>query len=232
VIGVVVPAHNEGQTIAETLACLAAAAAHAALVAEPVEIMVVLDACDDATGAIAQRSGARTLAVQARNVGVARHLGAEALMMRGARWLAFTDADTCVPPDWLAAQLAHDADAFCGTVEVQDWTAHGLNAHGLAQHFSNFYLPVPGHRRIHGANLGVRADAYRRAGGFPPLACSEDVALVHALEACGARIAWASHPRVITSARTDARARGGFGDTLLEMVAAHIAPLVPAPGGG
>ena len=58
------------------------------------------------------------------------------------------------------------------------------------------------------------AQAYQRAGGFEPLACSEDVALVEALQRSGATIAWSAAPRVMTSARTDARARGGFGDTL------------------
>lgn len=68
---------------------------------------------------------------------------------------------------------------------------------------------------VHGANLGVSADAYRRAGGFPPLKCSEDAALVDRLIATGARIAWSAAPRVTTSARTVARVRGGFGDTLI-----------------
>ena len=59
---------------------------------------------------------------------------------------------------------------------------------------------------INRANLGVAAEAYRRAGGFAPLACSEDVALVESLTAIGARIAWSAGPRVTTSGRTDARA--------------------------
>jgi thymidine phosphorylase len=82
---------------------------------------------------------------------------------------------------------------------------------------------------VHGANLGVSAEAYLRAGGFQALACSEDVALVEALKASGARIAWSAAPRVTTSARTNARARGGFGDTLLAVVAAA---LVVGPGVG
>ncbi len=47
------------------------------------------------------------------------------------------------------------------------------------------------------------------AGGFPPLEVSEDVALVHALMRIGARIEW--------SARTDFRAREGFGATLMKV---------------
>jgi hypothetical protein len=73
---------------------------------------------------------------------------------------------------------------------------------------------------VHGANLGVSAQAYLRAGGFAPLACSEDVALVEQLQATGARIAWSAAPRVVTSARRASRARGGFGDTLCAWAAA------------
>ncbi|MEO5934637.1 MAG: hypothetical protein ABIQ08_13950, partial [Duganella sp.] len=54
---------------------------------------------------------------------------------------------------------------------------------------------------------------------------SEDVALVAALERCGARFAWSSAPRVVTSARRDARAGGGFGDTLLRYAASARAAL-------
>jgi hypothetical protein len=73
-----------------------------------------------------------------------------------------------------------------------------------------------------GANLGMSAAAYRRAGGFSPLACHEDVALVEALIASGADVAWSSRPRVVTSARLDSRADGGFG-TLLARLAAQAA---------
>jgi hypothetical protein len=61
----------------------------------------------------------------------------------------------------------------------------------------------------------VSAEAYHRVGGFEPLASREDVALVMALQAVGARIAWSAAPRVVTSARKAFRAPGGFGATLL-----------------
>jgi hypothetical protein len=80
--------------------------------------------------------------------------------------------------------------------------------------YHQHYQAQDGHRHIHGANLGVSAEAYRRAGGFEPLACDEDVQLVRQLERCGATIAWSHRPQVLTSARLDSRARGGFGDYL------------------
>jgi glycosyltransferase involved in cell wall biosynthesis len=225
-IGIVVPAHNEESDIGDTVAALRRAAAHPALQGEKVEVLVVLDSCSDATGAIARFGGARTLAVDACNVGRARAAGADRLLAEGVRWLAFTDADTRVSPEWLVRQLELGADVVCGSIGVDDWSVHGTYADALRGHFARTYTDADGHRHIHGANLGVSAEAYVRAGGFPALACSEDVALVEALQATGARIAWSAAPRVSTSARHDARARGGFGDTLLAVIAAGLAATV------
>ncbi|WGS54994.1 glycosyltransferase (plasmid) [Paraburkholderia sp. D15] len=215
-LGVIVPAHNEEALLAPCLAALITASRHEDLAAEPVRIMVVLDACDDFSGAIARAYGVETLSLDARNVGIARATGADWLLAHGARWLAFTDADSRVSARWLTSQLALNADAVCGSIAVDDWSEH---PESVREHFQKTYTDADGHRHIHGANLGVSAHAYLRAGGFPPLTCSEDVALVDRLIAIGAHIAWSAAPRVITSARTAARARGGFGDTLVAMAA-------------
>jgi glycosyltransferase involved in cell wall biosynthesis len=228
-IGVAIPAHNEEAGLGDCLAAILAAAGHPALQGEAVRVCVVLDACDDGSAAVLRRlrtafcaAGVALdmLEVDARQVGVARAAGARHLLAHGARWLAFTDADTRVSPQWLAAQLALGVDVVCGSVAVDDWSPHGANARRLREHFDRNYHDRDGHRHIHGANLGVGADAYRAAGGFQSVSCHEDVLLVKALEAIGARFAWSARPRVFTSARTDARARDGFGDTLLRMIAA------------
>ena len=227
-IGIVVPVHDEEACLAACLQALCAAATCPLLHGETVSIVIVLDACSDDSRRIvlahAMQAGHRwrldCIAIDARNVGAARAAGAQVLLQRGARWLAFTDADTRVSPAWLSTQLALNADAVCGTVAVDDWSPHGDSAAVLRAHFEQTYTDADGHRHIHGANFGVRASAYLRAGGFAPLACSEDVALVAALQACGAHIAWSAAPRVTTSARRHAKARGGFGDTLLQVVAA------------
>ena len=52
---------------------------------------------------------------------------------------------------------------------------------------------------------------------FQPVEHNEDVALVEALIANGASIAWSAAPRVVTSARTDFRALKGFGATLVDV---------------
>ena len=213
-IGVVVPAHNESNFVKACLHAILQAGADPRLGGEPVQICVVLDCCTDDTQAIAEAMGARTLATSAQNVGIARAAGAAHVIALGARWLAFTDCDSLVAPNWLSAQLgeqARGADAVCGTVGVGNWGAYGEK---MKLHFSATYTDRDGHRHIHGANLGVSAGAYQRAGGFEPLVTSEDVALVAALEKTGATIAWSSAPRVMTSARHDFRAPCGFGATL------------------
>ena len=222
-IGVVVPAHDEEDHIASCLAALGTAARCDRLLGEPVMVVVALDACTDATAAIARAHGAVIAVVNERNVGVARARGAELALAAGARWLAFTDADTLVSPDWIADQLAQRSDAVCGTIEVRDWSGWGARGAVLARGMAATYTDADGHRHIHGANLGVSATAYRRAGGFQALATSEDVALVESLRASGASIAWSAAPRVVTSARPRFRAPGGFGATLGRLAAAHAA---------
>lgn len=215
-IGVVVPAHNEERCLPACLAAIRQASLHPGLAGEPVRVLVVLDACTDATAAVARAQGVDVLEVNARNVGLARATGACELIAAGARWLAFTDADTVVSAGWLHAQLALQSDAVCGSVSVEDWSGHAEEVRSM---YLSRYADRDGHRHIHGANFGVSTEAYLRAGGFAPLLVSEDVALVQALEAVGARIAWSAAPRVSTSARKDARARGGFGDYLLSLAA-------------
>jgi glycosyltransferase involved in cell wall biosynthesis len=224
-IAVIVPAHNEAEHIGRCLEALAAAAQHKQLRGEAVTLFVVLDDCTDGTARIAAAHGAQTLALRCRNVGAARALGAQAALRRGARWLAFTDADTEVDAQWLVAQLALGSEAVCGTVAVRDWSHCGPASR---RRFEAAYADVDGHRHIHGANLGVSAAAYRRAGGFRPLPCHEDVALVRALESSGAVIAWSAAPRVVTSARRSFRAPQGFGATLHTADREAAAQPVPA----
>ena len=163
-IGVLVPAHDEEALIGDCLRSLQAAALCPGLAGEPVEILVALDSCTDATAAVCAAHGVRTVALQARCVGRARATAADVLLAMGARWIATTDADSRVPADWLSAQLGCGADAFCGTVRVADWLdfAPRVRAAFLAgERYED------GHPHVHGANLGVSAAAYRAVGGLP-----------------------------------------------------------------
>jgi glycosyltransferase involved in cell wall biosynthesis len=210
-ITAIVPAHNEEILIGDCVRSLVEAANCPGLGGEPVAVLVVLDACTDGTEAIARRAGACTITLNARNVGAARALGAQWAIAREARWLAFTDADTVVAPNWISAQLNLASDAVCGTVAVRDWGSYGQR---MQRHYEATYNDTDGHSHIHGANLGVSTQAYLAASGFQNLASSEDVALVTALKRMGASLAWSASPRVFTSARRAFKAPLGFGATL------------------
>jgi cellulose synthase/poly-beta-1,6-N-acetylglucosamine synthase-like glycosyltransferase len=67
---------------------------------------------------------------------------------------------------------------------------------------------------VHGANLGVRADAYVDVGGFSHLKVAEDHCLWGRLRQRGWRIRSCAKTVVTTSARLQGRAVGGFADTL------------------
>lgn len=215
-IGVLIPVHNEEALLADCLKAAVIAANHPGLLGEPVQILALLDSCSDGSEQIVRAYPVQYLPVQARNVGLVRGVGARHLLNQGARWIACTDADSRVAPDWLVAQLALGVDAVCGTVTVDTWSDGFDPAAQIRYHQA--YQARDGHRHVHGANLGMSAGAYVRAGGFEPLACHEDVQLVRSLERCGASIAWSHSPQVITSARLDCRAEGGFGDYLKSLL--------------
>jgi glycosyltransferase involved in cell wall biosynthesis len=204
--------HNEEQLLGACLETVLRAGRHPDLAGETVVVLAVLDSCTDASSAIARSYPVNLLEVQARNVGQARAAGALFLLELGVRWIGSTDGDSTVAEDWLVEQLALDADAVCGTVTPAQWDPD-LPEHTRIR-YEQHYQHRDDHRHIHGANLGVSAAAYLRAGGFPPLACHEDVQLIRQLEMNGARIAWSCRPRVTTSTRLNARAQGGFGDYL------------------
>jgi len=108
-------------------------------------------------------------------------------------------------------------DAVVGTVRVADWSGYRAGVRSL---FRDRYGAASGpHPHVHGANLGFRASAYLRAGGFPEVPTAEDHALVAALTASGARVRRIRALAVTTSARREARAPHGFSHYLAELEA-------------
>jgi glycosyltransferase involved in cell wall biosynthesis len=211
-IGVIIPAHDEAESIGECVRSVKLAAEHPEISAERVLVIVVADACTDDTESIAAAAGALVLSIRKRSVGQARTIGASLALSSGARWLSFTDADSTVPNDWIAQQLRCQTDAVCGVIAIADWHCH---SRAVREEFETTYHDRDGHRHIHGANLGVSASAYQASGGFQPVDFNEDVALVDTLIATGATVSWTNKVRVQTSARTGFRAPWGFGATLL-----------------
>lgn len=211
-IGVVIPVHNEEEILDGCLQAVSQAARDPLLDAEPVEIVVVLDACTDRSAAVAVRHKAQIVSLDARCVGAARALGASLALDYGARWIAFTDADTIVPANWLSAQLDVGADATCGQVSIEDYSGHPP---GFRELYLKSYSAQTQH--IHGANLGIAAGAYRVAGGFPALTVGEDRALIASALDNRHDVRWAGMPRVVTSARLRTMVEGGFASYLARL---------------
>ena len=201
--------------------CLAAVArADAALRAArpagwPTRVVVVLDRCTDRSGEVLAAWPSVEVVVSDHGlVGAARSMGVDhALGVNGpapaAGWIACTDADSAVPGDWLVTQLAHavsGTDLLLGLVRpdpaelapevLHSWT----RAHRLTE----------GHPHVHGANLGIGADMYRRAGGFPAVPVHEDVLLTARVRALGGRVVSTARSPVLTSARTSGRTPAGM----------------------
>jgi glycosyltransferase involved in cell wall biosynthesis len=218
-VRVVIPAQNEQALLPACLRSMLVAARHCPL---PVDVVVVLDDCTDGSASVlaqlardyASQAGTSLISRQVHlsNVGRARALGVE-LALADDRihdtWLATTDADSTVPAQWLRAQLDHareGASVVVGTVRVADWGDRPPDVRGRAE----AEYVANGHRHVHGANLSFTAAAYRRSGGFAALSCDEDIALVHAFEAAGETLVWATDLAVNTSGRRLGRAPAGF----------------------
>ena len=223
-VGVVVPAHNEQSLLPACLASVRRAAQ--VLDRMPVHLVVVADACRDATASVARRAGAAVVTISARSVGAARAAGVREVLRRTAPldpadvWLATTDADSVVPGHWLCQHVRYGEqgwDAVAGTVRVTDWSGYQPEVRSL---FRQRYSASTGpHPHVHGANLGCRAAAYLRAGGFPCVPAAEDRALVAALTATGSRIRRTRALSVITSARRENRVPHGFSGYLADLEA-------------
>lgn len=212
----VVPAHDEEALIGRCLASIERAVAHAREREHDLctVVVVALDTCTDTTAPQVRRRGVETVELTARCVGTARRAGvARALRLLGSEgadtWIAMTDADTVVPRDWITHQL----DLMDAGVDLVLGTVRPDFADLSARHAAYWRAT---HRRgepagnVHGANLGVRASVYARAGGIPHLAEHEDVAFVRAVRAIGAAVHASDGHEVETSGRFAGRTPAGY----------------------
>ncbi|MBW0105832.1 glycosyltransferase family 2 protein [Pseudonocardia sp. KRD291] len=227
-VGVLVPARDERDHVA---ACLDAALTALARLPADVQtaLCLVVDRSVDGTGAVARRAVAahghtRTRVDVVTNaaplvIGAVRNLAARTLLRRLApvaperTWLLSTDADSTVGPDWAAEHLRlADAgiDAVAGGVELD---GPGRLGPDPSPSDPGDRPPRPG---LYAANLGVRAAAFRRVGGFPGVVSGEEHALLARLLRGGHRLVTGADITVRTSARTHGRASGGLADLLRE----------------
>lgn len=226
-VGVVIPAQNEQSSIQRCIRSVVRAC-DASNRCGNLWIAVVADRCTDQTSALARRElqcRGETIECAAGSPGAARRIGAAAVMHRFRNedprlvWLANTDADTRVPINWIITHLEHadgDASAVAGIVELD--TEELLPEIDRIFKASYTLSPDGTHTHVHGANLGVRADAYLDVGGWSDVSVSEDHCLWTRLQHRGWRLNSPSASVVQTSPRLHSRAAGGFADTLRRQV--------------
>lgn len=225
-VAIIVPARNEEEllprclnALTEAIGCLRAAHGTSS---PTVSVVIVLDQCTDASAAVVARWPAfDSIVTDAGAVGAARRSGVRHLVGRQGQpatttWLATTDADSAVPSTWLTTQLAfarNGTELVLGTV----WPDAALTD-AEQERWASKHSLVEGHPYVHGANLGIRADRYLEAGGFPPVDIDEDVLLVSALRALRVSETRTARIPVLTSGRLNGRAPGGFAGQLRERV--------------
>ncbi|MGI4758124.1 MAG: glycosyltransferase [Janthinobacterium lividum] len=222
-IAVLIPARNEEQLLPR---CLSSVLQALELLPAEVttDVIVVADSCADATAQCAEvmlYGKGLVLSVNAGNVGVARGLAAQQALVRfrgdGSRcWLANTDADCQVPATWLLDQL-HLANqgygAVAGIIDVDCFAEHLPFVESRFR--SSYILHADGtHPHVHGANLGVRADAYLHAGAWNPLSTAEDHDLWKRLRNGTLPCLSDARLQVLTSGRRVGRAPLGFAGAL------------------
>lgn len=221
---VVVPARDEERLLPRCLAAVQVACEQVRAAGVRAHVVVVADACSDRTEEIALAGGAHIVRVRSGRIGAVREAGAR----RGLElvppdlhrsWIASTDADSVVPAGWLRGQLEHaalGADGYVGTVRLTGRSEGEPPAPDLVpslERWSHDYLARVGHDlthpHVHGANLGVRADAYLEVGGFADVELHEDQVLVVLLRAAGRVVVTSAADPVATSHRTLGRLRHG-----------------------
>ena len=229
-IGVVVPASNERQLIGACLDALARAGAHLRRHVDGVGVrtIVVLDSCTDGTAdVVARYPHVEVVTGRFGAVGPARAAGVAHLLCGTAArphevWVANTDADSQVRAEWLTGMVAladDGADVVLGTVLPEPGLPRSTELRWHAEHVLR-----ADHPHVHGANFGIRADAYSALGGWPPIATGEDVVLAR-------RAALAGHLRTVrssacpvhTSVRPFGRAPFGFSSHLRGLAACATA---------
>ncbi|HEV7438742.1 MAG TPA: glycosyltransferase [Methylobacterium sp.] len=250
-----IPVRNEAERIGP---CLLALQAQEGAPDAAFGVVLFLNNCQDGTAAVVAALMPRLrfpLRVIERDfAGAEAGWARRAAMEAAASWLdadgaptpaiLTTDADSRVPPDWIArnlAALAAGADAVAGRIALDAQDAarlpDALHARGRLEGAYEALLielaarldpdphdPWPCHGTASGASLAVRLSAYRRAGGMPALPVGEDRAFVARLSAIDARVRHCPDITVITSGRLDGRAPGGAADTMRLRCAEPAAP--------
>ena len=220
---VVVPAFDEARSIPATLAALEAQTLR------PLVVCVVDNASNDGTADVV-RSWARGMASRGaglrvrlvhepeKGTGAAADTGMRLAIAAGASVLLRTDADSLPRPEWAARmveRLQGGAELVAGRMVEREDEALGLGVRALLGIVmtASSALSVPKNRgrgyrtrfrMLVGSNVGIRAETYVRAGGFPRCRIDEvhdDRALMNRTRRVTDRIVSDHQAIVETSAR-------------------------------
>ncbi len=227
---VVIPARDEQDRIGTCLEALAAQTVGT----DAFEVILVADACQDGTEAVAVAAAGRlgvTLSVligPGAGTGPARRIGMDAAATRLAALgqpnglISTTDADTVPAPDWLERQCRHvaaGAQVIAGLIQLAevdtDRLPHGVLArrHADAARRMETVLvgdPEASHHHFAGASLGITAATYAAVGGLEATPSLEDEVFALRLAEHGVPILRPSDVVVVTAARTTGRAQRGL----------------------
>lgn len=180
-ISVVIPAYNEEKFLSLTLESLKK------LDRQPDEVLVVDGGSTDKTDEVAGKYDAKVLIVKHRGIGYARQQGLKAA---SSEVIAFTDADTLVPKDWLTkieeSLNRPGVSGVFGTFRVPSgWWIYRTYINIFQPVFNQIYywLGIP---MAPGQNIAFWKDKALSVGGFPEdFRIAEDIEVARRLMKTG-----------------------------------------------
>lgn len=232
-----IPARNEAALLPALLSAIGDLSGDRDLL----HVCLYLDDCRDDSAALLQRIGSTlpfrltvTLgsATEGPNAGAARAAAVAmglAVLGSGEGLIFTTDADSLPRRDWLLAggRALAEADVVAGRI-VRSGAVDDPQATRIEQFYDRLHRyrrtvdPVPWEARdTHhfggGANMAIRASAYRAMGGFLRLPSGEDARLLDDAARAGLRVRRDGAMVVETSSRRSGRSAGGLAGLLLAL---------------
>lgn len=194
---VLIPAHNEARTITQ---CILAVQRQTVDVAD---VVVVADACTDATADLARELGVRVLEVDVEDKAAAQNA---ALPSITAELIVGFDADTFPQPDCverMVALLDSGYDAVCASilpVQPRGFTIRARRyGYALGRMWWRPAQAAVGRLQVlTGAAYTFRTAAVRAVGGFPTVGISADMDLTWTFHAAGLRCGFAADAAALT----------------------------------
>lgn len=241
---VCIPMQNEAELLPDTLASVGRAIAHVS--GEVTVILVANNTTDKSVALAASWASETSVqhvivdAVFADCINNAPHARRLALDIGAAvapeGSLLTTDADTLVDTDWITRNLQcleQGSDLVCGTVSVDEKAIAELppQVHECGELEREYFAvlrelwrraigdpaaKLPFVPNAMGASLAIKTAKYIEIGRLPTPKVAEDKALARLVLTTGGTVTEAIDVKVITSCRTQARAKGGMGDALYE----------------